>query len=144
MEYENGETVIFSMCAYNEGGRRIQIMGTKGELISTDFDTIELFTFNDDRDNAPQKNHWHKETIHTSEEGISQAITGGHGGGDIGIIDDLWKILGEGITTKSVSDIRTSVVNHLTVFAAEESRKNGSVTVDVDTFISNVFSSMNA
>lgn len=139
MEYENGETVIFSMCAYNEGGRRIQIMGTKGELISTDFDTIELFTFNDNRDNAPQKDHWYKETIHTSEEGISQAITGGHGGGDIGIIDDLWKILGEGITTKSVSDIRTSVVNHLTVFAAEESRKNGSVTVDVDAYVNRIF-----
>lgn len=135
LEYENGETVVFSMCAFNEGGRRIQIMGTKGELISTDFDTIELFSFSDETEN---KGHWHKEIIHTSKEGISQAITGGHGGGDIGIMEDLWELLAEGVATKSVSDIRTSVLSHLAVFAAEESRKNGSVTVDVQAYVDGI------
>ena len=66
--------------------------------------------------------------------GINQAITGGHGGGDNGIVDDLCLYSGENVRTKSVSDIRTSIMNHMLVFAAEESRRTNQV-VDVEEFV---------
>ena len=138
LEYENGETVSFTMAAFNQGGRRVHIMGTKGELISTDSDTIQLYTFCDEDPNSETYGKPRTDVIKTSELPMDETIAGGHGGGDTGIIHDLYKLLGEGITTRSVSDIRTSVTNHLTVFAAEESRCNGGHLVDVDEYLRNL------
>ena len=135
LEYENGETVSFTMAAFNQGGRKIQIMGTKAELISTDSDTIQLFTFCDEDPNSETYGKPRNDTFKVSELAIDQSIAGGHGGGDTGIIGDLYLLLAEGITTRSVSDIRTSVMNHMTVFAAEESRINGGQVVDVEDYI---------
>jgi hypothetical protein len=133
MEFENGETVVFTMAAFNFSTRRIRIMGTKGELSSEDMDTITLNTFCVSDENSPMYGKSATESIKTSEMGINQAITGGHGGGDNGIVDDLCLYFGENIKTKSISDIRTSIMNHMLVFAAEESRMTNQV-VDVDEF----------
>lgn len=135
LEYENGETVSFTMAAFNKGGRKIQIMGTKGELISTDSDTIQLYTFCDEDPNSETYGKPRTDVIKTSELPMDESIAGGHGGGDGGIIGDFYKLIGEGITTRSVSDIRTSVLNHLTVFAAEESRCSGGQLVDVEEYL---------
>ena len=83
-----------------------------------------------------------REYIKTSAIAIDQSIAGGHGGGDKGIVQDLFKLFGEGVATTSVSDIRTSIRNHLTVFAAEESRKNGGILVDVDDYIKRTVSTL--
>ncbi len=138
LEYANGETVSFTMAAFNKGGRRIQIMGTKGELISTDFNTINMFIYCEEDKNSPRYGYKKDEYLDGSAIGADQGQKGGHGGGDAGIVHDLWMLLGEGKTTPSISTIGTSVRNHLTVFAAEQSRKNGGVLVDVDEFINNV------
>ena len=66
---------------------------------------------------------------------MDQHITGGHGGGDMGIVYDLMEYFYDGTMTGSISDIRTSVENHLLVFAAEESRKNGGMTVDFTRYL---------
>ena len=137
-EYENGETVVFTMAAFNKGGRRIHIMGTKGELISTDFNTISLFLYCDEDKDSPRYGHNKEEFIHTKDGEIEQTAAGGHGGGDAGIMHDLWMLLGEGKTTPSISSVRTSVKNHLTVFAAEHSRKNGGIVVNIDDFIADL------
>lgn len=142
MEFENGETVTFSMAAFNKGGRRIHIMGTRGELISTDMDTIELYHFCDDDPASETFGHDPIEVLKSADYVIDQAITGGHGGGDGGIVDDLFKYFGEGHATKSISDIRTSVLNHLTVFAAEMSRKNGGILIDVNEYVNNIQSTL--
>ena len=47
---------------------------------------------------------------------------------------ELWMICGENVRTKSISDIRTSIMNHMLVFAAEESRRINQV-VDVEEFV---------
>ena len=47
---------------------------------------------------------------------------------------DVWDYLCKGIRSSSISDIRTSVDNHITVFAAEESRLHGNNVVDVQEF----------
>lgn len=138
LEYENGETVVFTMAAFNKGGRRIHIMGTKGELISTDFNTFSLFLYCDEDKNSPRYGHNLELNVRTKDGEIEQTTSGGHGGGDAGIMHDLWMLLGEGKTTSSISDVRTSANNHLTVFAAEQSRKNGGILVDVDQFIQNL------
>ena len=134
MEFENGETVVFTMAAFNFSTRRIRIMGTKGELSSEDMDTITLNTFCVSDENSPMYGKSATESIKTSEMGINQAITGGHGGGDNGIVDDLCLYFGENIKTKSISDIRTSIMNHMLVFAAEESRMTNQV-VDVEEYV---------
>ena len=109
-------------------------MGTKGELSSEDMDTITLNTFCVSDEDSPMYGKSATESIKTSEMGINQAITGGHGGGDNGIVDDLCLYFGENVRTKSISDIRTSIMNHMLVFAAEESRRTNQV-VDVEEFV---------
>ncbi len=122
MQFEGGATVSFSMNCFNKGGRYIRIFGTKGELFAYAGDeTITLFNFD--------RRKWE----HIPVPKIEESILGGHGGGDIGIILDLYDYLNGTYTGSSIADIRTSVANHLITFAAEESRLT-SQTVDVDAF----------
>ncbi len=136
MEFENGETVVFTMTAFNLGGRRIRIMGTKGEICANDFDTIELVTFFQDDPTSPNFGKSETQYIQVGEN-VNQEISGTHGGGDPGIIDDVALYLGEHKPTKSISSIGTSVKNHLYVFAAEKSRAEN-IVVDIDEYIRDV------
>ena len=63
----------------------------------------------------------------------TEDITGGHGGGDFGIIYDLYDYLAGSYDGISVADISKSVANHMIGFAAEEARHADAV-VDVDEF----------
>ena len=125
MLFEDDVTVTFTMNAFNTGGRFIHIMGTKGELrasMAHGDKPITLYDF---------------ETRKTEEIPISakDGLNNGHGGGDDGIVHSLYEYLNGEYTGCSISDIRTSVNNHLIVFAAEESRANGTV-VDFEEFVS--------
>ena len=66
-------------------------------------------------------------------EAISGDITGGHGGGDWGMMKDLIKLLNGDNGSKSICDIRTSYRNHLIAFAAEKSRVKGTV-IDMEEY----------
>ena len=122
MEFEDGETVALSVNAFNLGGRYIRIYGTKGELYANmgdDFITVSTY-----------------EDVKTEKIPVRAAdemITGGHGGGDEGIVRDLYDYLNGDYHGFSVADIHISVANHMIGFAAEESRHNGTV-VDVEAF----------
>ena len=126
LEYEGGATVSFTMNAFNEGGRHIRIFGTKGE-ITADMDRqyIDLYSF----DTC-------KHTILELDK-VKEDITGGHGGGDTGIVIDALKYFSDEPTSKSICDVRTSYLNHVTAFAAEESRLCGKV-ISVDEFSENL------
>jgi predicted dehydrogenase len=108
MEFEDGETVALSVNAFNIGGRYIRIYGTKGELyanMSDDFITVSTY-----------------EDLKTEKIPVVAAdemITGGHGGGDAGIIRDLYDYMLGDYHGFSVADIHTSVANHMIGFAAE-------------------------
>ena len=122
MEFEGGVTASLAVNAFNEGGRYIRIYGTKGELYAYASEpAIHVYTFDD-------KKHTDVPVQETEE-----AITGGHGGGDDGIILDLYDYLNGTYTGCSVADIRISVANHLIGFAAEEARHTDTV-VDMDTY----------
>ena len=122
MEFEGGITVTFSMNAFNKGGRYTRIFGTKGELYAHAQDTeITLYTF------ADMKTH--KIPVTETQEDIA----GGHGGGDIGIVRELYEYLSGNYTGFCAADIGVSVSNHLIGFAAEQARHTDTI-VDVEAF----------
>ena len=118
LEYEDGATVSFTMSAFNKGGRRIRIMGTKGEIeADMGWDYVNLYDF---------------QTMETEKISIADAVTdetihGGHGGGDLGIVRAFCQYFTGCYTGNAIADIRTSVENHLVTFAAEDSRLSGNV-----------------
>lgn len=122
MEFENGSTASFTMCAFTaNGGRTLKIMGTKGQIMA-DFEQnkIETETFL----------AGNKELI------IVNTSVNGHGGGDMQIMKGfLAQIRSEG-TYKGKSSAETSVESHLMALAAEESRLTGKM-IDLEEFLKN-------
>jgi hypothetical protein len=124
MLFEDDVTVSFTMCAFNKGGRYIHVMGTKGELRAAMDGNNEPMTFYD---------FGTRETTQIPIE-AKDGVTGGHGGGDQGIVESIYGYFCGTYTGKAISEIEISVHNHLLVFAAEEARKNHSV-VDFDRYL---------
>ena len=126
MLFEDNITVTFVMSAFTKGGRFIHIMGTKGEIKAamTDDEPIEIYDFET------------KETKLIPQSG-NDGIPGGHGGGDSGLVMELYDYLSGNYTGNSIPEIRQSCENHLIVFAAEKSRREN-VLVDVEEFCRNI------
>ncbi len=124
MQFRSGANATISMNAFNKGGRYIRIFGTKGELFAyMDADKIEIYTFED-------KKHTEVPSISTDE-----SILGGHGGGDAGLIYELYDYLGGNYKGYCAADINISVKNHLIGFAAEKSRREDTVE-NIDKYFS--------
>lgn len=122
-----GEDVYanLTMSAFNKGGRTTTIMGTKGELYANmEEQIIELYRFST----------MDKLQLFNAEKIFDQSIAGGHGGGDNGIMEDLYNFIANDECSSSISDISVSCMSHLIAFAAEESRINGTI-VDMDDYI---------
>lgn len=116
MEFEGGATASLTMNAFNRGGRYIRIFGTKGELYANASDTeITIFPF-DTRE---------KQMVPVVK--TEESITGGHGGGDYGIVEELYDYLSGKYTGYCAANIDTSVKNHIIGFAAEKARHNDTV-----------------
>ena len=131
MEFEGGVTASFTMNAFNFGGRYIRIFGTQGELYAKVSDSkITVYNF-------VEKAHKEIPVVETDE-----SINGGHGGGDEGIINELYEYLNGDYKGFRAADIETSVRNHLIVFAAEKSRHNKTVE-DMDAFFESYGMSVN-
>ena len=128
MEFEGGVTVNMTMEAFNKGERNIMIMGTKGEIRGKmKEDHITLFDF------------LTRETrqIPVTDAILNESITGGHGGGDKGIVYAFYDLLNGNLNSKSICDISVSCKNHMLSFAAEKSRLTGKV-IDVDNYIQEI------
>ena len=121
MEFEDDITVSFTMSAFNLGGRRIRIMGTKGMIDAHAWDPMITY-----------QNLITQETvkIDVSDMVLGDSILSGHGDGDSGIMNSLYDLLTGNVNYENLSNISISVKNHKTVFAAEKSRLEGRV-VDV-------------
>lgn len=123
LEFEDGTVASFNMCAFNEGGRYIRIMGTDGEIYGNmETDTIEYFSF------RTREKVKIEVVPNCPKEGTS-----GHGGGDAGIVNSLYDYIANGIETDQLSKIDISVKNHIIAFAAEKSRIEG-IIVDIKEF----------
>ncbi|MBP3961555.1 Gfo/Idh/MocA family protein [Paenibacillus lignilyticus] len=118
MEFANGATAMFSMCGFTfEQERRIQIMGTRGELRGDD-DKITLFDF----------------LTHQKTEITIPSQSSGHGGGDAGIVrsflTDVRNYHGQETLTSAVASVRS----HLMAFAAEASRLDGGKSIELTAY----------
>jgi predicted dehydrogenase len=124
MRFGDDVYVDFSMNAFTKGGRVIRIMGTKGEInAAMEGNKISVYSF------ITQTTREHDCNAAVSGE----MITGGHGGGDDGIIYALRELL-NGRPTKSICSIGESCDNHMISFAAEASRLDNGRTVYMDEF----------
>ena len=123
LEFEGGVICSFTMSAFNKGGRTLRIMGTQGELIAdaqSPIVTYNNFTTGE------------TEEIRIDDQVRLDNITGGHGGGDTGIMYAFYDML-SGKINPELSNIEISVKNHMIAFAAEKSRLEGRV-VSLDEF----------
>ncbi len=127
MEFEDGATAMFSMAAFNKGGRTTRLMGTKGEL-EANLETGEIKFF----DFATRE--W--SMIDKTENADTDQFAGGkgHGGGDAGIMIDFYKYLCDEKASVSLSSIDVSIDSHIMAFAAEKSRLDGGATVKIDDY----------
>lgn len=111
MAFEGGATASLTMNAFNRGGRYIRIFGTKGELYANASDTeITIFPFDT------------RKTQMVPVVKTEESITGGHGGGDYGIVEELYDYMSGNYTGYCAANIDTSVKNHIIGFAAEKAR----------------------
>ncbi|OCH90684.1 NAD(P)-binding protein [Obba rivulosa] len=112
LEFSTGATVSFTMIATTERicERQTRLHFSHGEIVGD----MSTFTVTDFRTG--------KSTLHTPiDEG------GGHGGGDLGLIRTFIEAVRTGRQDLLGTDVSDTLRSHLTVFAAEKSRKEGRV-----------------
>lgn len=115
MEFAGGATATFSMCGFTlEQERRLQIMGTRGELRGEE-DKITLYDF----------------LTHQKTEITIPAQTSGHGGGDTGIVRSFLSEVRNYGGQESLTSATASVRSHLMAFAAEEARLNQGRSIEI-------------
>lgn len=126
--FDDNVTVSFTMCAFNQGGRTIHIMGTKGEIEARleDNKPIKIYTFEDKAVS---------EYDYTASKGEGQ--DGGHSGGDEGIMEAFYDYIANGKAGKNICTVSRSCKNHYIAFAAEESRLSGSV-IKMDDYLNKI------
>lgn len=118
MEFEGGATAMFSMCGFTfEQERRIQIMGTRGEL-RAEGDTITVYDF----------------LTHQKTDLTIPPQNTGHGGGDSGIVRSFLNEVRHYNGQEGLTSAAASVRSHLMAFAAEESRLNGGKSIELSQY----------
>lgn len=116
MQFADGVTASLTMNAFNEGGRYIRLFGTRGELYADHkCSEITVFTFEDRK----------RKTIPVIK--TDESIAGGHGGGDGGMIDEMYTYFTDEYSGFCAANIDVSVKNHLIGFATEKARNNDTV-----------------
>jgi predicted dehydrogenase len=115
MEFENGVTAAFSMEAFMvKGGRRTQIMGTRGEIVGD----MSRFVISDFR--SRKVTIWDPKKI----EEVGAYVGHGHGGGDLALVRDFVTAVANNDSSYLSSPIDVSVESHIMGFRAEQSRKS--------------------
>ncbi len=118
LEFEDGITVSFTMCAFTyDGGRIINVMGTKGQILGNmEKNEIEVFDFLTGT-----------KTVYDIKTPLS-----GHSGSDEKFMKGFLKTV-ETNGEYSLSSAKESLNSHLIAFAAEESRLK-STTINMQDF----------
>lgn len=111
IEFANGTTASFTMVAYSSAicERQIRMHFTHGEIVGD----MRTFTVTDFR-TGTSKDH-------------PFGLAGGHGGGDLGLIEAFVEAVRTGEQDILGTSVDEVVKSHMTVFAAEASRKEGRV-----------------
>jgi len=128
MQFGEDTHVTLTMSGFNKGGRTTTFMGTKGELYA-DMES-QIMNFYDFATGSTTQ-------VYSPEDNFDQTIAGGHGGGDAGIMGDLYDYIALDAPSNSISDAEVSVRSHLICFGAEEARKCGT-TICMEDYISSL------
>jgi len=126
MAFEDDITATFTMTAF-ESGRHIEIYGSKGILRGGGYYKKQS------GDDIHVIEHSGREKSYTVEVPNGDEGNVYHGGGDAGLIGDLFEGMTEPIVDKNSSSLTASLHRHVMAFAAEETRVTGKV-VDVADF----------
>jgi hypothetical protein len=123
VSFENGSTATLTLVGGAvRADRYIHIVGDKGEIEGHMIDEkFILRTF--DRD----KFDFVEEIITVSDDIVVNDKYGGHGGGDFALMNDYVRFLQGADTSISITRLDDSLNGHKVVYAAEKSRRNGTV-----------------
>jgi len=113
IEFENGVTGAFTMSAFTSHiNRTVKLMGTRGEIHGNlAKNELELHDFRTDR---------------VVRYDIGPARTG-HAEGDANLLRNFGRVIRSGNTSANATSVEESLESHFMSFAAEESRKTGTV-----------------
>jgi len=120
MQLEDDVTASFTMSAFSNTVRRtIQIRGCFGEI------------YGDMEASIIKVTEFGKEPV---EYDVSALVTekAGHSGGDTGLVKSIIELFGKGVQSNKISYIDKSIESHFVALAAEESRVNGGMLIDMD------------
>lgn len=122
IQYEDNITATHTMCAFSKDCYRdIKIFATRGDLIANTLNnTIIYHTFVDNKEFV----------IDVSK--LTNDLSG-HMGGDKLMINEFLKLINKE-TSQLDSSIEKSVLSHVIAFAAEESRNNKGVVINLNEF----------
>ncbi len=109
MAFENDILVSMVASAFTPIGRRIRIMGTKGYL-EGDEETIRTLDF--------LTGEWSEIYVNT----LAPDITGGHGGGDAGLMNAFVDAVRNNDRSLITTGPEVSLESHIIAFAAEKAR----------------------
>lgn len=114
LEFSNGATASFTMVAFSSiiCQRQTRWHFTHGEIVGD----MGTFTVTDFRKPGKPNRHY-----------PSELHLGGHGGGDLGLISTFVKAVREEKQEILGTDVADVLRSHMTVFAAEASRREGRV-----------------
>ncbi len=113
IEFENGSTAVHTVTlGAMRPGRGIWVQGTKGELEGWVSDGILHYRVYDKKTSG-----YHVETFNFND---TEGETGGHFGGDKGLVSDFCDLLLGEEPSLSCTSIEDSINGHLTTFAADE------------------------
>ncbi len=116
VNFESGATGTHNMVGgASRGLRKIHITGTKGEI----FGNCEDGVFTVQKINPAPGCEFDTEIVDTKVENDS------HGGGDIELVKDFVHYVRDGEMSISCTSVDASLLGHLVVFLADESRENG-------------------
>ncbi len=111
MQFEDGRTANFTMTAFTPmTDRKTRLFGTRG-YIEGDGRYIRVYDFLTDR-----------ETVHDTHASDGSMLSG-HGGGDTGLMDHFTRAVAENDPSHILSGPEETLETHLSVFAAEQSRR---------------------
>ncbi len=120
VNFESGATGTHNMVGgASRGLRKIHITGTKGEI----FGNCEDGVFTVQKINPAPGCEFDTEIVDTKVENDS------HGGGDIELVKDFVHYVRDGEMSISCTSVDASLLGHLVVFLADQSRENGGKAV---------------
>ncbi len=128
VEFADGSSATMNMiggCA--KADRSIHLIGTRGEIQGSMSDERFVVRHIDPR---PGHKEYAEEVVDLNIKGDTTGAFGGHGGGDLRLVEDFVRVLRGDSRSISCTDLDDSVSGHFIGFCAEQAREAG-VGVDL-------------